>query len=70
MELKPLSPEFDELRTIIISSSLTNCFMMLEELTSAKGDRLFFDKFRTQWIEVYKNLYKQVSKMKKRSSRE
>ena len=43
MQLKSLSPELEELRNVILSSNLTSCFLILEELTSAKKERLFFD---------------------------
>ena len=66
MELKPLSPEFDELRNIVISSNLTSCYLILEELTAMKSERLYYDKFRTQWIDIYKNVYSHVGKMKSR----
>jgi hypothetical protein len=66
MKLKPLSPENDELRKIIISSNLTSCYIILEEILSTKGERLFFDKFRTRWIDIFKNVYDHVDKMKPR----
>jgi hypothetical protein len=66
MKLKPLTPEIDELRKIIISSNLTSCYILLEELLAAKGERLFFDKFRTRWIDIFKNVYDHVDKMKPR----
>ena len=66
MKLKPLSAENDELRKIIISSNLTSCYIILEESLSAKGERLFFDKFRTRWIDIFKNVYDDVDKMKPR----
>jgi len=66
MKLKTLPAEFDELRKIVISSSLTSCYITLEEILSAKGERLFFDKFRTRWIDIFKNVYDHVDKMKPR----
>lgn len=66
MKLKPLSAENDELRKIIISSNLTSCYIIAEEILSAKGERLFFDKFRTRWIDIFKNVYDNVDKMKPR----
>ncbi len=68
MDLKPMPSDFNELRSIIIASNLTSCFMILEELASAKGDRIFFDKFRAHWIDTYKHIYDQVTKMKPRSA--
>jgi len=66
MKLKPLSAETDELRKIIISSNLTSCYIMLEELLATKGERLFFDKFRARWIDIFKNVYDHVDRMKPR----
>ncbi|MGA2954981.1 MAG: hypothetical protein ABSF48_04590 [Thermodesulfobacteriota bacterium] len=66
MKLKPVSAETDELRKIVISSSITSCYIILEEILSAKGERLFFDKFRTRWIDIFKNVYDHVDKMKPR----
>ncbi len=66
MKLKPLSAESDELRKIIISSNLTSCYIMLEELLASKGERLFFDKFRARWIDIFKNVYDHVDRMKPR----
>ncbi len=66
MKLTPLSPEQDELRKIIISSNLTSCYIVLEEILSAKGERLFFDKFRARWIDIFKNVYDHIDKMKPR----
>ena len=66
MKLKPLSAESDELRKIIISSNLTSCYIMLEELLATKGERLFFDKFRARWIDIFKNVYDHVDRMKPR----
>jgi hypothetical protein len=68
MDLKPLPPEFDELRNAIISSNLTTCYLVLDELISSRGERLFYDKFRREWLDVYKEIYGRVSKMKTRKS--
>ena len=68
MELKPLSPEFDELRKAVISSNLTTCYLILDELITSRGKRLFYDKFRKEWVDVYKEVYNIVSKMKARKS--
>jgi hypothetical protein len=68
MELKPLSPELEELRSVIISSNLTTCYLILDELISKRDERLFYDKFRKEWVDVYKEVYGRVSKMKTRKS--
>jgi hypothetical protein len=68
MELRPLSPEFEELRRVIISSNLTTCYLILDELISRRDERLFYEKFRKEWVDVYKEVYSLVSKMKTRKS--
>ncbi len=68
MELKPLPPEFNELRNIIISSNLASCYLVLELLKSERSETLNYEKFRGQWIEIYKSTYGIVSKMKPRKS--
>lgn len=68
MELKPLSPEFNELRNVMISSNLASCYLILELLKSDRNETLNYEKFRGQWIEVYKSTYGIVSRMKPRKS--
>ena len=64
MELKSLSPELDELRKVIISSNLTTCYVILNELALKEGESAHYEKFRSGWIDTYKDIYKLVSKMK------
>jgi hypothetical protein len=66
MELKPLSPELDELRNVIIASNLASCYLVLETIGPGKKDTLRYEKFRTHWIETYKDIYDLVCKMKPR----
>jgi hypothetical protein len=68
MELKPLSPELNELRNVIISSNLASCYLILELLKSDRSETLNYEKFRDQWIDVYKSTYGIVAKMKPRKS--
>ena len=68
MELKPLSKEFNELRNVIISSNFTTCYLILNELGMKKDGMMFYDKFRKEWIGLYKEVYNLVSKMKSRKS--
>jgi hypothetical protein len=68
MELKPLSPELNELRNVIISSNLASCYLVLELLRSDRNETLNYEKFREQWINIYKSTYGIVSKMKPRKS--
>lgn len=66
MELKPLTPQLDELRNVVISSGLTSCYILIEELTTARGERMNYEKFKAHWIDMYKSTYTLVSKMKVR----
>jgi len=68
MELKPMSPELNELRNVIISSNLASCYLVLELLKSDRNETLNYEKFRGQWIDVYKSTYGIVSRMKPRKS--
>jgi len=68
MELKPLSPELNELRNVIISSNLASCYLVLETVGLGKKSTLSYEKFRAHWIETYKDIYDLVSKMKPRKS--
>jgi len=68
MDLKPMSPEFDELRNVIISSNLASCYLILELLKSEKNETLGYEGFRNHWIDVYKSTYGIVCKMKPRKS--
>lgn len=68
MELKPLSKELDELRKVIITSNLTTCFFILDQMALKEDKTLHYEKFKDEWIKTYKNVYKIVSKMKTRKS--
>ena len=68
MDLKPLSPELDELRNVILSSNLTSCYLVLELLKSEKNETLIYDKFRSHWMDIYKSAYNIISKMESRKS--
>jgi hypothetical protein len=68
MDLKPLSPELDELRNVILSSNLTSCYLVLELLKSEKNETLIYDKFRSHWMDIYKSAYNFISKMDSRKS--
>ncbi len=68
MDLKPLSSELNELRNVILASNLASCYLVLELLKSEKNETLNYEKFRTQWIDIYKSTYGIISKMKPRKS--
>ena len=69
MDLKPISAERNELRNVIISSNLTSCYLVLEMLKSDKNEKADYEKFRRQWIDIYKSTYEIVSKMRPRKSK-
>ena len=68
MELKDMSPELNELRNVIISSHLSTFYLLIEHLGLKESESYRYEKFREDWIEMYKNVYKLVSKMKPRKS--
>jgi hypothetical protein len=68
MEMMNLSPEINELRTIILSSQLTTYFLILEELGLKKDKTYHYEQFRQEWMETYKNIYKMIARMKPRKS--
>ncbi len=65
MDLKQLSPEMEELRKVIISSNLTSCYLLLSRHDSEEA---YYEKFRVDWIDTYKEVYSIISKMKPRES--
>jgi hypothetical protein len=64
MELTKISPELDELRKVIISSNLTTCYLILDELGAREAKTTHYEKFKASWIDIYRDTYKLVSKMK------
>ncbi|MBW2056344.1 MAG: hypothetical protein JRH07_12910 [Deltaproteobacteria bacterium] len=66
MELKDLSADAAELRSVIIASSLTSSYMILEELAAHREMTVHYEDFRDQWISLYKSVYKAVSRWKPR----
>ena len=68
MEMMDLPPELNEIRKIIISSHLTTRFLILDGLAPQRKRTYHYERFREEWIETYKNVYKLVSKMKVRKS--
>ena len=69
MDLKQISSERNELRKVIISSNLTSCYLVLEMLKKGENEKADYEKFRSQWIDLYKSTYEIVSKMKPRKSK-
>jgi len=68
MELKPLSPEFDELRNVLIASNMASCYLILNEIMTRRGEAFFYETFKNEWLGVYKEIHKYVSKMKPRKA--
>ena len=68
MELTDLSPELNELRNVVISSNLTSCYLILQELMSLKDETLVYDRFRKHWMKMYKDFYEICAQMKARRS--
>jgi hypothetical protein len=68
MELKTLSPELEEVRNVLIASNITTCYLILDEIVTRRGDTLFYEKFKKEWLSVYKEIYRHVSKMKPRKA--
>jgi hypothetical protein len=69
MEMKDLSPELNEIRNVILSSQLTSCFLILDELALKRGKTRHYEPFRKEWMETYKSVYKLVSRMRVRRSK-
>jgi hypothetical protein len=49
MEMMDLPPELNEIRKIIISSHLTTCFLILEELAPQRKRTYHYQRFREEW---------------------
>ncbi len=64
MEPNDLSIELKELKEVIISSNLTTCYLIFEELLSAKEEMIHYQEFSEHWIDTYRDVYKLIAKMK------
>jgi hypothetical protein len=67
VELNNLSSEAAELRSIIISSSMTSCYLLMDQMLSQGDTTLHYEDFRREWIDLFKQVYKSVSRMRPRS---
>lgn len=67
MELKKLSADAAELRSVIIASSMTSSYIILEEMAAHRELTVHYEDFRDHWISLYKSVYKAVSRWKPRS---
>ena len=66
MELKNLSADAAELRSVIIASSMASSYMILEEMAAHRETNVHYEDFREHWIALYKSIYKAVSQWKPR----
>ena len=66
MELKPLSVDAAELRSVIIASNMASCYLILEEMAAHNNVTVHYEDFRQKWIDLYKSVYKKVSQWKPR----
>jgi len=67
MELKKLSADSDELRSVILASSMASCYLIVEEMAAHRDLTVHYEDFRQEWIDLYKSVYKTVSQWKPRS---
>ena len=67
MELKEMSSEFKELRSVIIASSMASCYLILENIAAQNDQSVRYEDFRKQWVDLYKSVYGRVSQWKHRS---
>ena len=66
MELKNVSPDATELRSVIIASSMASSYLILEEMAAHNNITIHYEDFRQKWIDLYKSVYKTVSQWKPR----
>ena len=68
MELKELPADASELRSVIIASTMTSCYVILEEMAAHRDLTVRYEDFRQKWIDLYKSVYDLVSHWKPRRS--
>lgn len=66
MELKKLSADAEELRNVILASSMVSSYMILEEMAAHRELTVHYEDFREHWLALYKSVYKAVSQWKPR----
>ena len=67
VEFKNLSSEAAELRSIILASSMTSCYLIIERMGAQRDMSLHYEEFRGEWIELFKHVHKAVSRMRPRN---
>jgi hypothetical protein len=66
MELKDLSADSSELRSVILACSMTSCYLILDQIAAHNNLTIHYEDFRRQWINLYKSVYDAVSQWKPR----
>jgi len=66
VELNNLSSEAAEVRSIIIASSMTSCYLVMERMLAQTDTALHYEDFRRDWIELFKEVHRVVCKMRPR----
>ncbi len=66
MELRNLPADAAELRSVIIASTMTSCYLIMEEMAAHRNLTLRYEDFRQKWIDLYKSMYKVISQWKPR----
>lgn len=67
MELNNLSSEAAELRSTIIASSMTSCYLIVDRMLAQGDIPPHYEDFRRDWIDLFKQIHRSVSRMKVRS---
>jgi hypothetical protein len=67
VEFKNLSSEAAELRSIMLASSMTSCYLIMERMSAQRDTSLHYEDFRSEWIELFKHVHKAVSRMRPRN---
>ena len=67
MKLNNLSSEAAELRSTIIASSMTSCYLIMDQVMAQGDITLHYEDFRRDWIDLFKQIHRSVSQMKVRT---
>jgi hypothetical protein len=66
VELDKLSSETAELRSIIMASNMTSCYLIMERIAAQGETGLYYEDFRRDWIDLFKEVHRLVSRMRPR----
>jgi hypothetical protein len=67
MDLNSLSSEAAELRNIILASSMTSCYLIMDRILAQGETALHYEDLRREWIGLLKDVHRLVSRMRPRS---